>query len=441
MKIKILHIISALVLSLSTFSQNSFLELTFTAIDSVHYIQLDSIKIMNRSKGCDTILFWPDSVLMLDLQTGYTELNIERSGFQVYQNYPNPAKGLTHITLFVPSKDNIHVVISDILGRQVLSTEKVLDKGCHSFKFTPGAGNIYFFTAYWQGNNRSIKIINGSSATNQASSLKYSGKEKAKPQFKSMNKEGFEFQIGDSLLYIGYVDNLHSGILDTPDSNQTYIFQLAFNIPCIESPNVIYGGQEYYTVQIFNQCWLKENLNVGTMIPGDLTMTNNAVVEKYCYKNNDAYCDEYGGLYQWNEMMQYTAKEGAQGICPPGWHIPTDEDWKILEGAVDSKYGIGDPEWDGWGFRGFDNAHQLKSKNGWSYNYNGIDSHGFSALPGGLRYLDGNFYHAGVHMNFWSCNKNTSSYAWNRMAFGYLDEVYRVSSKHIYGYSVRCIKD
>ncbi len=51
-------------------------------------------------------------------------------------------------------------------------------------------------------------------------------------------------------------------------------------------------------------------------------------------------------LYQWEEMMQYTTQQGAQGICPPGWHLPTDEEWKVLEGAVDSQYGIGDPEWD-----------------------------------------------------------------------------------------------
>ena len=44
--------------------------------------------------------------------------------------------------------------------------------------------------------------------------------------------------------------------------------------------------------------------------------------------------------------MKYTTKEGAQGICPPGWHIPTDEEWKLLEGEVDSQYEFPDPEWD-----------------------------------------------------------------------------------------------
>ena len=75
-------------------------------------------------------------------------------------------------------------------------------------------------------------------------------------------------------------------------------------------------------------------------------MTDNGTMEKYCYNNEPDSCTKYGGLYQWDEMMQYTTQQGVQGICPPGWHLPTDEEWKVLEGAVDSQYGIGDPEWD-----------------------------------------------------------------------------------------------
>src|SRR5680860_564302 len=85
------------------------------------------------------------------------------------------------------------------------------------------------------------------------------------------------------------------------------------------------------------QAWAKANLNVGTMVPGTLggsnttNQTNNSIIEKYCYQNNPANCTTYGGLYQWNEAMQYVTTEGAQGICPAGSHIPSDNDWKILE--------------------------------------------------------------------------------------------------------------
>jgi len=69
--------------------------------------------------------------------------------------------------------------------------------------------------------------------------------------------------------------------------------------------------------------------------------------------------------------MQYTTQQGVRGICPPGWHLPTDEEWKVLEGAVDSQYGIGDPEWDNYYYRGFDAGTNLKSISGWYYEGNG----------------------------------------------------------------------
>ncbi|MEA3479507.1 MAG: FISUMP domain-containing protein [Bacteroidota bacterium] len=115
---------------------------------------------------------------------------------------------------------------------------------------------------------------------------------------------------------------------------------------CTGTPTVNYEGQVYNTVQIFNQCWLKENLNVGTMIQGTEEMTNNGIVEKYCYLNFTSYCEMYGGLYQWHEMMGYDTISGSQGICPTGWHIPSDEECKVLEGSTDSQFVIGDTEWD-----------------------------------------------------------------------------------------------
>ena len=90
--------------------------------------------------------------------------------------------------------------------------------------------------------------------------------------------------MGDELLYICYMDTLQSGVLDSPEDNKSYTFQFATNIPCPGTPTVEYEGQIYNTIQIFSQCWLKENLNVGTMIQGGVGMSDNGLVEKYCYE-------------------------------------------------------------------------------------------------------------------------------------------------------------
>jgi uncharacterized protein (TIGR02145 family) len=96
--------------------------------------------------------------------------------------------------------------------------------------------------------------------------------------------------------------------------------------PCPNLATVVYEGKTYNTVAIGNQCWLKENLDVGTQINGSLEQTNNSLIEKYCYGDLAANCTTYGGLYQWNEAMQYVTTPGTQGICPIGWHLPTQTD-------------------------------------------------------------------------------------------------------------------
>ena len=93
-------------------------------------------------------------------------------------------------------------------------------------------------------------------------------------------------------------------------------------------------AQSYGTVLIGDQCWMAKNLNVGTMTGGTVNQTDNGTIEKYCYANNPANCETYGGLYQWNEAMQYSTTPAAQGICAMGWHIPTHDEFTTLERAV-----------------------------------------------------------------------------------------------------------
>ena len=197
--------------------------------------------------------------------------------------------------------------------------------------------------------------------------------------------------------------------------------------------------QIYTTVLIGDQCWMAENLNIGTMISGN--MSNNGVIEKYCYENNTANCDEYGGLYQWNEIMQYTTTQGAQGICPSGWHLPTDDEWKILEGTVDSQYHVGDPIWSQSGYRGYDAGFNLKSVSGWYEGGNGSGLYGYDALPSGYRNYYGSFNYLSYIGNFWSSSEFTGSYAWFRRLFYDTDEVYRNEDDKNYGLSVRCLRD
>ena len=198
--------------------------------------------------------------------------------------------------------------------------------------------------------------------------------------------------------------------------------------------------QVYNTVLIGGQCWMAENLNIGTMINGIEEMTDNGVIEKYCYDNNTANCDDYGGLYQWNEIMEYTTIRGVQGICPEEWHVPTDDEWKILEGTVDSQYPVGDPIWDNTGWRGYDVGLNLKSTSGWLTN-NGYDIYGFTALPGGHNHSDGTFLYLTSHAYFWPSSEDNTNFAWRRSLVNSAIDIARYIQLKSQSLSIRCLKD
>jgi uncharacterized protein (TIGR02145 family) len=216
---------------------------------------------------------------------------------------------------------------------------------------------------------------------------------------------------------------------------------LAF-IPCPGSPTISINDQTYNTVLIGNQCWMKENLNIGQMIITGQTPSDNATIEKYCYDDNPENCQIFGGLYTWAEMMGYTDEEGDRGICPAGWHIPTDEDWNILEGTVDSEYPVGDPEWDKTGRRGLDAGGSLKSPGTsvWtSPNTGATNASGFTALPGGN--FAGSYGNKSYYAYQWSSSMtNPLSAYYHRYDYNQA-KAYRTVRNKDYALSVRCVRN
>jgi len=86
----------------------------------------------------------------------------------------------------------------------------------------------------------------------------------------------------------------------------------------------------YPTVQIGSQCWMAANLNYGTVLNSSQVQNDNCISEKYCYNDVPGNCIKYGGLYQWDEVMKYDDTPAGQGLCPPGWHVPTEAEWTTL---------------------------------------------------------------------------------------------------------------
>jgi uncharacterized protein (TIGR02145 family) len=101
-------------------------------------------------------------------------------------------------------------------------------------------------------------------------------------------------------------------------------------VNCGLSIKDIRDDQDYPTVQIGTQCWMAGNLNFGTISNSSDPQIDNCMNEKYCLNNIESNCTLYGGLYSWDELMKYEPVAGGQGLCPPGWHVPTEAEWLTL---------------------------------------------------------------------------------------------------------------
>lgn len=265
--------------------------------------------------------------------------------------------------------------------------------------------------------------------------LKSTNKGFLPPRLTTAQRDAIE-DPADGLMIYNY-DNHRIEYFDGQDWRQLFQ-QTSGNVIC---GNDFYDSRDnkiYGTVLIGSQCWMKENLNYGSRIDASTTMTQNGSVEKYCYDNSSTNCDQYGALYQWDEMMEYNTN-GDQGICPEGWHVPSDDEWKTLEGNVDGTYGVGNAEWDLTGYRGDDAGYHLKSITGWGSGNNGDNSSGFTCLPGGYAY-SGSFNNGGATAYLWS-RSTYSGNAWMRISNQGEDQISRNSMGKTHAYSLRCIKD
>ena len=158
-----------------------------------------------------------------------------------------------------------------------------------------------------------------------------------------------------------------SSATDTSDWSHVWRFTTRLE-PC--GAPFAYAGKIYNTVQIGTQCWMKENLDVGTQIQGTQVPQNNQIIEKYCFNNDPGNCATYGGLYLWSEALQYQAVSGVQGVCPNGWRMPT-------KGDLETLFNVGARQ----------DARALKAVGAGD----GTNTTGFSALLAGLRTSGGNF--------------------------------------------------
>ena len=240
-----------------------------------------------------------------------------------------------------------------------------------------------------------------------------------------------------------------------PLDNDWYVFPISadttFSYTCAPffgecGDPVSYQGYDYATVLIGDQCWFAENLRSenyenGDAIPAGLSDSeweNTSLGAVAVYGEGSSLCglvdpdidacyeswslSEYGRLYNWQ------AVDDSRGLCPSGWHVPTNEEWTVMTD-----------------FLGSSAAEKMKTTYGWLNGGNGTNVSGFSGLPGGCRLPNGIFDLAVDDGYWWSSSLDDSSFS---PLFRYLDSYHNdiccYNNEYFegpLGFSVRCIRD
>jgi uncharacterized protein (TIGR02145 family) len=342
-------------------------------------------------------------------------------GYSVSNNYPNPFNPTTRFVITIPVSGIVKVEVFNLLGQTVADViEKAFDAGTNYIDIElNGLPNGFYISRITIDDKYSVvkkmMLVYGSQHLTTS----------VGPINQPLNKfnNTLHETILDSLIAFSMVigsktfTNLPVLMGDTLD-----LGNLTIERYCPGNAYIIYESKTYNTVQIGGQCWLKENLDVGTRINNNQFQTNNGTIEKYCYDNDPNNCIIYGGLYQWNETMQYSTIPGTQGICPIGWHIPTQNELEGLAAIV---------IYDG---------NALKAIGQGTGNGAGTNASGFSALLSGQCTAFA-FYNLGFNSHLWSSSEYDTNFGWGW-------ELYYDSSSIVYsnynkngGLCVRCIKD
>jgi len=382
---------------------------------------VDSVKVENLTKGTKVKMKGSD-VLHLTVVTGIESIGENELG-KIRFN-PNPMKDYARMQFDLPVAGETIITLYDLSGRKIVQTRDMLTRGEHTYGIQGIEGGLYIMMISSGRYSYSGRLICSGSQNNDAKIVYEStlALQEKRSALKGTNAEVvMQYTTGNRLKITAFSGNYSTVIIDMPTSGKT----ITFNFISFTDGD----GNNYPVVQIGTQIWMAENLkatklNDGTPIENvtDTTAWSILYSPAYCVWGNDAANkDVYGVLYNW-----YTVQTGK--LCPSGWHVSTDDDWKTLDKNIPG-------DWDASKMKETGTAH-------WpSPNSAATNETGFTALPGGHRGNLGNFYAKGGNGQWWCSTEYSYTNAWSRGILNEFGEVLRKNNSKVSGQSVRCLKD
>ncbi len=468
---KILLSIILLSLCIGAFAQTA--TLTFTGRDATdRWVRLHHVVITNQNQNWSETVAWPDTVLTIENGTGiYDVETCHGASLQLSPNQPNPFNGTTDVLLAATDAGAVTLEIADAYGR-VVETQNFasLPIGIHQFRITLSATGTYVMTARQNGKTASIKMVNNGGGNGNG--VEYMGSVgmpyydiPTMPTSKSHTRGAVThpFDLGDVMEYAGYA--AINGRMDTVIISQPLAesqeFVMTFEgvqtdgLPCSGIPTLTdINSNVYNTVLVGSQCWMKENLRVRKFPDNtEIALGTYTSIDPYYYDDSesDIPLAERGYLYNWSAAMHGAASSsaapsGVQGVCPDGWHLPSEAEWEALKEYVSAQ-----PEYICGGDT--NNIAKVVASELWWDSYNGgcnpgdqrtspNNATGFSAVPAGTLGVYG-YDDAGYSAHFWSATENsgyTAAAIYYSLDYDTSDFLWGTTVKERRA-SVRCLRD
>ncbi len=350
------------------YTESQTITLTFNGTPEIP----EQVIIENLSNNTSTTLIGTN---VLNL-TSVSIFEVDKNNYKIF---PNPFIDNTNISFNINESKKINILIYNQLGQLIITKTKFLHRGENIINFIPEKSGIYLIKIFAENFYQSSSVICEKS-THKNPELSFSVVNQRK-NTETKSTDDITFTFGDILKFTGIYSNHSSIITDSPTSSTTYNFEF---LSCIDFEN-----NNYPIVKIGSQWWMAENLKStkysnGTNISGS-----------YIYDNNSANEDIYGRLYKWDAVMN--GAEGTndnpsnvQGVCPTGWHIPSEIEWDEMRDALG----------------GWEIMHGKLKETGtihwFAPNNDATNESGMTVLPGGIRFEDGDSQYLGEQAFFWT---------------------------------------
>lgn len=476
MKKTILSLILIVIMPICVMAQ--YVTLFFTGRDAdTNWLQLDHVVITNLTKGWTETIAWPYLTLTMQNGTGINDF-INNGVFSLHQNTPNPFNGTTHVYLSTTTSGAVTLEITDMNGNIVVKSDVLSPQpqGYHQFRVTLSKSGFYIMTARQNGRSSVVKMVNNGGGNKN--SIDFVGVSRSlTSEFEMRKYTTNPFDFGDQMEYLGYavidgqeVESIP--ITQMQESEETIVLYftespaLQYGQPCPGTPTLTdIDGNVYNTVQIGNQCWMKENLrtthyanNVAIPSGNNITSIYVSFPKRYAPNNDESLVPAYGYQYNWFALMHGASPSsanpsGVQGVCPDGWHVPSDAEWTQLENYVSSQSEyvctINDSIYEDYSPDIPKIAKSLAATTGWEpdenesncavgNDLNANNATGFSALPAGER--AGGSLAFCIYADFWTSTNQGEYHLYREMGY-FSESIFRKSAYSYLGFSVRCVKD